>query len=737
VQIDPKKRARIVELAKTGLYSKSEIERLILPKFGSVNQITLDRILKEEKITVPKGFTKSASKQSADRSLYLKDYNFEDLETDIKAGKTRTEIAEELFNKNPEYYNKLKTSRGVKTAIAIAIGDRLVKRPDLKKIDFLNLKKFKQEQKIALKDIRNFINKNKEAYKKVYASNKVGAVDDFKEKILDYISQKYPKFLERAKGDSSGKILNNQRIFTAYNVLGREVTKKGESGKDVYLKKDIRKALGIPERPGKGEGASKDRLQRDYNKRTTELLKLAQKQKLIPLIDPITGNPINSEASYYRYINRTQIDPIRNLFGKKYKFGQEHVGGIARATVVNDPKGLTQITAMDPYQNRFVKGAKFDPKAVTQLRLASQSSPEKAKKYLEIQNKILDESDKKFGLDQTRQKLVGNEIKTTYPKSSLDDSFLKKAQRAIKSFIATGRDKEPAFKSIDPYLQNAIKVVKKTGSFNPAANLLLNKALKRTGVAGLVGMIGIGMFGGESATAGEITQPQAMEKPETVQYNKETGSFVNPVTEDKTDQNALLQWGQENPLTAVAGTSVALSAQEIPRNYKMSRGVGDTGPLPTGRGRIRSAIGLGGALKPVLTTLGTPAIGLGFETLMGKQRLEDGDSFSDILMDPLGPSASLAFMEPLSRGSGVVRGAPTGIGNYFKNYTNLSNVGEARPGLTSKALRLGLSPRMIAGASRFLGLPGLALTTGLAGYNAYKNYQNEEGMIYNFFNNNE
>ena len=72
----------------------------------------------------------------------------------------------------------------------------------------------------------------------------------------------------------------------------------------------------------------------------------------------------------------------------------------------------------------------------------------------------------------------------------------------------------------------------------------------------------------------------------------------------KTDQNQLLQWGQENPLTAVAGTSVALSAQEIPRNYKMRRGVGDTGPLPGGKGRIRSSIGIGGALKPVLTTLG-------------------------------------------------------------------------------------------------------------------------------------
>ena len=256
--------------------------------------------------------------------------------------------------------------------------------------------------------------------------------------------------------------------------------------------------------------------------------------------------------------------------------------------------------------------------------------------------------------------------------------------------------------------------------------------------AAFAGTVALGsLFGGGSATAGEITQPQVIEKPETVQYNRETGSFVNPITQDKTDQNALLQWGQENPLTAVAGTSVALSAQEIPRNYKMRRGVGDTGPLPGGKGRIRSSIGIGGALKPVLTTLGTPLVGLGFEGLMAKERLENDESMSDILMDPLGPAATLAFMEPLSRSSGVVRGAPTGIANYFKNYGDLSNVGQARPGLTSKALRLGLSPRMIAGASRFLGLPGLALTTGLAGYNAYKNYQNEEGMIYDFFNKDE
>ena len=45
-----------------------------------------------------------------------------------------------------------------------------------------------------------------------------------------------------------------------------------------------------------------------------------------------------------------------------------------------------------------------------------------------------------------------------------------------------------------------------------------------------------------------------------------------------------------------------------------------------------------------------------------------------------------------------------------------------------------MSPRMIAGASRFLGLPGLLLGAGLSGYDAYKNYKNQEGFLYNLLN---
>ena len=140
----------------------------------------------------------------------------------------------------------------------------------------------------------------------------------------------------------------------------------------------------------------------------------------------------------------------------------------------------------------------------------------------------------------------------------------------------------------------------------------------------------------------------------------------------------------------------------------------------------------------MLTTFGTPAMTALFEAPFAAKRLEEGETMTEVLTDPLGPALGMSFMEPFSKGAGVIRDAPKRTwGQAAKGYFDLSNVGKARPGITSKILRMGMSPRMIAGASRFLGLPGLALSLGLTGYDAYKNYQNEEGMLYNLFNKNE
>jgi len=212
-----------------------------------------------------------------------------------------------------------------------------------------------------------------------------------------------------------------------------------------------------------------------------------------------------------------------------------------------------------------------------------------------------------------------------------------------------------------------------------------------------------------------------------LRFNPEKGEIVTTDNDQKADQNQILQYVKDNPLKVTAGSSLGFAAQEVPGAYKAARDLG--------RGRVRSTLGISGAIRPVLTTFGTPLITGLYEGAIGAKRLDEGETMTDILTDPVGPALGLTLMEPLSKLSGVVKNAPKRtMLEGAKNYFNLSNVGQARPGLTGQILRMGLSPRMIAGASRFLGLPGIALGAGLAGYDAYKNYQNQEGMIYNLFN---
>ncbi len=215
-----------------------------------------------------------------------------------------------------------------------------------------------------------------------------------------------------------------------------------------------------------------------------------------------------------------------------------------------------------------------------------------------------------------------------------------------------------------------------------------------------------------------------------LRYNPEKGEIVTTDNDQKADQNQILQYVKDNPLKVTAGSSLGFAAQEVPGAYKAARDLG--------RGRVRSTLGISGAIRPVLTTFGTPLLTGLYEGAIGSKRLDEGETMTEILTDPVGPALGLTLMEPLSKLSGVVKDAPKRtMLEGAKNYFNLSNVGKARPGITGQILRMGMSPKMIAGASRFLGLPGLALGLGMSGYDAYKNYQNQEGMIYNLFNRDE
>ena len=254
-------------------------------------------------------------------------------------------------------------------------------------------------------------------------------------------------------------------------------------------------------------------------------------------------------------------------------------------------------------------------------------------------------------------------------------------------------------------------------STNPTLKGFAQRSLSLFPKLGTVGKIGTVAAGAGLALSG-------------LRFNPEKGEIVTTDNDQKADQNQILQYVKDNPLKVTAGSSLGFAAQEVPGAYKAARDLG--------RGRVRSTLGISGAIRPVLTTFGTPLLTGLYEGAIGAKRLEEGETMTDVLTDPVGPALGLTLMEPLSKLSGVVKDAPKRtMLEGAKNYFNLSNVGQARPGITGQILRMGMSPKMIAGASRFLGLPGLALGLGMSGYDAYKNYQNQEGMIYNLFNRDE
>ena len=88
-------------------------------------------------------------------------------------------------------------------------------------------------------------------------------------------------------------------------------------------------------------------------------------------------------------------------------------------------------------------------------------------------------------------------------------------------------------------------------------------------------------------------------------------------TDQPATQNQILTYIKDNPLKVTAGTSLAFAAEEIPGAFKEARKLG--------RGKVRSALGITGALKPVLTTIGTPAMTALFEAPLAAKRLEEGE----------------------------------------------------------------------------------------------------------------
>jgi len=165
---------------------------------------------------------------------------------------------------------------------------------------------------------------------------------------------------------------------------------------------------------------------------------------------------------------------------------------------------------------------------------------------------------------------------------------------------------------------------------------------------------------------------------------------------DKPDSTPdILDW----QLPVLGATAAAGTAAVAPSTIEASRSA-RFGKKPSGYTKT--------ALKTLgrgLAATGTPLGLAAFEPLHIAGQVQAGDSLGEIATNPWN-YAGLAFADDLSKF------ATKGLGPNI-----------------AKAMRLGISPAALKVGSRFLGLPGLALSLGISGYETYDDWRNKRGWF--------
>jgi hypothetical protein len=215
---------------------------------------------------------------------------------------------------------------------------------------------------------------------------------------------------------------------------------------------------------------------------------------------------------------------------------------------------------------------------------------------------------------------------------------------------------------------------------------------------------GAGRFGAlaaaGAATAG-LVKKFMNDDPETYLSNEDQQKnlLIDMVT------GSLDDTPQERPdildyqLPALGAAGVAGTAAVAPSTIEASR----SGALGAEkRGIARTA---GRTLLRGLGALGTPAGLLATEPLFLAGQVQQGDSLAEIATDPLNYLGA-AFVGPVS--------------DYATRGLNP---------LVAKTMRLGISPTVLKTVSRRFGLPGLALSLGISGYETFDDYRNKRGMF--------
>ena len=219
-----------------------------------------------------------------------------------------------------------------------------------------------------------------------------------------------------------------------------------------------------------------------------------------------------------------------------------------------------------------------------------------------------------------------------------------------------------------------------------------------------------GVTAGVGVGAGALVKAFRNDDPSTYLSNdKQANAMILDTIDQKERDDRMEAIGSAPELLgeSAIGAELAATAAAIPGSKKLF-----DARKAKGFGAARAALGpVGKALSGFATPLGMAAT----TPLNVASQVYQGDSVEDIATNPLnylGPAFAGTLTKEATRGMN-----PTGA--------------------LSKALRLGMNPATIRAGSKFLGLPGLALSLGYEGYDQYKKYTEGRGFVYNLLNKND
>ena len=230
---------------------------------------------------------------------------------------------------------------------------------------------------------------------------------------------------------------------------------------------------------------------------------------------------------------------------------------------------------------------------------------------------------------------------------------------------------------------------------NAATKFLQSPFTRGAGKFGALAAVG-------AATAGAVKKfmnddPTTYLSNEEQQKNMLIDMVTGSLDDTPQERPAILDF----QLPALGAGAVAGTAAVAPSTIEAAR----SGALGATKSGITKT-----ALKTLgrgLATLGTPAALLATEPLYIAGQVQQGDSLAEIATNPANYLGA-AFAGP------VTEFATKGLSPTL-----------------AKTMRLGISPSVLKTVSRRFGLPGLALSAGISGYELFDDYRNKRGMFSN------